>query len=143
MKPRTAIIVGALALLAGCASSGGSILPPVALPAHLYSPSEKVRPGPWQSIDMDGEVRYCSSLDVIGGIAKGEELRKSALVNIGKVCGGEDSYAVVHQGATGERTEYLAVGGVMTATCPANTGRAIYFKCNRASSQAAPAKPAK
>ena len=92
---------------------------------------------------MDGEVRYCSSLDVIGGIAKGEELRKSALANIGKVCGGEDKYAVVHQGETGERTEYLAVGGVMTATCPAATGRAIYFKCKRASSQAAPARPAK
>lgn len=141
MKRRTIVFnLGALVLLAGCAG-GGSLLPPVAQPARLYAASEKLRPGPWQGIDMDGEVRYCSSLDVIGGIAKGEELRKSALANIAKVCGGEDRYAIVHQAETGERTEYLAVGGAMTATCPAATGRAIYFKCKRAATQAAPARP--
>jgi hypothetical protein len=139
MKSPLGPSLAALALLAGCAS-GGSLLPPQALAAHLYAPSEKLRPGPWQSLDMDGEVRYCASLDVINGVAKGEELRKSAIANIGKACGGDEKYAIVHQASNGETTEYLAVGGLVKSTCPALTGRTIYFKCNRANAAAAPIK---
>jgi hypothetical protein len=142
MNCRRISSMAAIAVLAGCAS-GGSLLPPKALPAHLYSSVEKLRPGPWQSIDMDGEVRYCSGLDVMGGVAKGEELRKSALAQIAQVCGGEEKYAVVHQAETRETTEYFAVGGLVKSNCPVNTGRAIYFKCSRASSQPATTKTSK
>lgn len=71
----------------------------------------------------------------MGGMAKAQELRKSALANIGKVCGGDENYFIVSEGPNGDRTEYLAAGGMMKATCGVTTGHSIYFKCNRANSQ--------
>jgi hypothetical protein len=128
MPLRFALHLAIGALLAGCAG-GGSLIPPQALPARIYSPVEKLQPGPWNNIAMDGEVRYCTSLDVINGTAKGEEIRKSALANIGKVCGGKDEYGIVHESRSD--AQYLAMGGLVTSTCPVATGRALHFKCNR------------
>jgi hypothetical protein len=139
MKSLFGTFLVTLVLLSGCASGGGSLLPPQALPAHIYAPSEKLRPGPWQSMAMDGEVRYCATLDVMNGQVKGEELRKSALAQIGKACGGADNYAIVHQ-LSGDGAEYLGAGGLIRSRCPALTGRTLYFKCNRAITPAAPTR---
>jgi hypothetical protein len=137
MTLRFASQIATVALLAGCAS--GSLIPPQALPARLYSPAERLQPGPWRDINMDGEVRYCSSLDVINGTAKGEEIRKSALANIGKACGGRDDYGIVYESRSDAK--YLAAGGLIQSNCPAATGRTLHFKCNRSGGSAASPRP--
>lgn len=128
-------LLGLMGLMAGCANGrlGTSVS---AMPAQIYSPAERLMPGPGQELGATGEVRYCSKLDVIGGDARGAELRKSALDNIGKACGGDDKYHVIRELDSGVKTHYMGAGGLIQSTCPSTWVRAIYFKCSGAPAQA-------
>jgi hypothetical protein len=130
MKFFAVLGIGMLLTLSGCVG-----LPPKAAPAHIYSSSEKLMPGPWQGLDVDGEAGYCAevySAKVFGGASKGDsgaQLRKDALTNIGKACGGEDSYHVVRDSASENAVTYYGAGGLIASKCDYGSSRIIYFKC--------------
>jgi hypothetical protein len=107
-----------LALLTGCANT--VVMPP----AKIYSPAERLMPGPGPSMGATGEAKYCSGLPLA---AHNESAKRQALANIARACGGEDQYAVLQEVQTDLRFRG-AFGSVETA-CPLTTGRAILFKC--------------
>lgn len=120
-----ALVVGALT---GCASA-------VVMPkAHLYSPAERLRPGPAQDTAISGEAAYCTGLPTM---AQNEGARQQALANIAQACGGEERYFVVREMQVSMR--YRGAFGAADAPCPIGAGRAILFTCKAADTKPAAA----
>ncbi len=123
--------LGMLVTLAGCA---GMVTAP---PAHIYSPAEKqMMKGslgvPEAQLNATGEAHYCSRTNIQSYAV---ELKKQALANIAKACGGEDNYFVIDE-LQASVTTYGA-GGMVATKCGYGDGRAIYFKCKGADAQPA------
>jgi hypothetical protein len=117
MKWLSAMGAGTLVLLTGCAG----VMPK----AHIFSPAERLQPGPWQSLDISGEARFC-----IGPYAsQTASARKQALDNIAQACGGEDRYHVVREGEA-DMFRFRGAGGLIETSCDTGRARAILFKCS-------------
>lgn len=120
MKPLP-LLAGAalLALLSGCAG----VMPK----AHIYSPAERMTPGPWQSLDISGEAKYCTKFAYA---SQNASARQQALANIAEACGGEGKYHVVKEVEADVR--FRGGGGLVETQCRFGGGRAILFKCTGA-----------
>ncbi len=116
MRFRILAGAAALALLAGCAG----VMPK----AHLYSPAERLQPGPWQSLDISGESKYCTGFPYP---SQNTAARRQALVHIAEACGGEERYHVVRE--IDSHVRFRGAGGLVETSCPTGAGRAILFKC--------------
>ncbi len=116
------------ALSMGCANMVA------APPAKIYSPSERMLlQGPGRDLGATGEALYCARTDRASYAA---DLKRSALANIARACGGESNYAVLGEGRADAVETYGAWGTVATR-CGVGDGRAIYFRCQSAAAQPA------
>jgi hypothetical protein len=89
--------------------------------------------GPGRDLGATGEALYCARTDRASYAA---DLKRSALANIAKACGGENNYAVLGEGRA-DAVETYGAWGTIATRCGVGDGRAIYFRC-----QGTPSQPA-